>query len=381
MEEEKRCLCCGCRNTSEDGELCPQCQNMYDCGDIIICEACGDYIVVEHAIYAEDTGDVYCAYCAEHNLYHCDDCGCWYARGSLMNSDDCGTNVCDDCYVDYTRCADCDRIIHLDNANWHRDSAYCECCIDGHSDCVHEYGYRPYPEFSRTGKDSSDPTYLGFELEAGGTSSRAADEAANVIDSTGLPCYLKEDCSIPSCGFELVTHPCTLNYHIEAGWDKALKVMRDNGMKSHDIDDCGLHVHVSRRSLTPHQWLIVDWFVHRHKAEWECIARRSESSWAAFKTKSDGETLKSIYGHGDDRYRAVNFCNRNTVEFRLFKGSLRYETLIGTLSLVDALIDWAKTVTCNDLLTQGVWQSYITHVKSDNKWSAAVDYLRYRHLV
>jgi hypothetical protein len=133
--------------------------------------------------------------------------------------------------------------------------------------------------------------------------------------------------------------------------------------------------------LNDNQWIIVDWFVHRFQPKWEQIARRSDEHWCAFKHKDASDSLKGIYGKGYERYRAVNFCNRRTVEFRLFRGTLRYETLIGTLALVDGLIRWARVVKTHDLLKNGIWESYINFLKSDARYAAGIEYLSYRNLM
>ena len=51
---------------------------------------------------------------------------------------------------------------------------------------------------------------------------------------------------------------------------------------------------------------------------------------------------KEIFTHdinqNGDRRLAVNFNNKNTVEFRLFRSTVDYDTLIATMELVEALI-------------------------------------------
>jgi hypothetical protein len=224
--------------------------------------------------------------------------------------------------------------------------------------------------------------YLGFELEAGDANECPRDTVAEeIVDMTSL-CYLKDDGSIPDYGFELVTHPLTYLYHRDcAPWQDILSKMRAAWLLSHDASSsCGLHVHVNRNALNDNQWLIVDWFVHRFQSKWEQIARRSDDHWCAFKQKGAFDSLKDVYGKGCTRYRAVNFSNRNTVEFRLFRGTLRYETLIGTLALVDGLIRWARVVKTHDLLTDGIWESYIKFLKSYDRYAEGIEYLRYRNI-
>ena len=46
-------------------------------------------------------------------------------------------------------------------------------------------------------------------------------------------------------------------------------------------------------------------------------------------------------GYHGGRYTCVNLQNRDTIEFRIFRGTLKYNTLIATLQLVDRICDAA----------------------------------------
>jgi hypothetical protein len=176
----------------------------------------------------------------------------------------------------------------------------------------------------------------------------------------------------------MVSHPLTYLYHKnECNWEEILNEMISCGLVSHNASkSCGLHVHVNKDALTANQWVLVDWFVHREQKRWERIARRRNEHYASFKdAKPEDESLKSFYGKGYDRYSAINFCNRATVEFRLFRGTLKYSTFIATLALVDALVTWARTIHTHDILRNGLWTSFTEILKAHPKYDVAVAYL------
>ena len=92
------------------------------------------------------------------------------------------------------------------------------------------------------------------------------------------------------------------------------------------------------------------------------IARRDGSGYAKVKNKKASyEWIKNSKQHqgirnqlmylNEDRYEALNFKNPNTVEFRLFKGTLRYETIIACLEFTYASWYFAKDSGINDLTT------------------------------
>ena len=78
------------------------------------------------------------------------------------------------------------------------------------------------------------------------------------------------------------------------------------------------------------------------------IARRNDSDYAKIKNKKDDtywlkdavrgcDTKRSqLRSLNADRYEALNFKNTNTVEFRLFKGSLVYSTIMACLEFTYA---------------------------------------------
>lgn len=247
--------------------------------------------------------------------------------------------------------------------------------------------YSPKPRF-KTVEGDTDNIFIGFELEAGDLECPSIRmDTAEVVNDLGEGfLYLKEDCSIPDYGFEVVTHPASLQFHRQWKHAEVLEVMREAGMLSHDAESaCGLHVHVNRSALSSMKWLFVDWFVNKHKNFWVKVARRDDDYYAAYtdlhyQVHVCCNKLKDICGKGYDKFVAVNFCHKQSVEFRIFRGSLRYKTLLGTLELVHALISWAKEVKMHDVLLTGALPLFIDFVKTHD-YPAGVEYLKYRHII
>ena len=96
----------------------------------------------------------------------------------------------------------------------------------------------------------------------------------------------------------------------------------------------------------------------------KCIARRDASGYAKFQDKQrDKSWLRDAMRSGDtkarqlrninsDRYEALNFQNDKTIEFRLFKGTLKYSTIMACLEF--AWITWffARDTSQAQLTTQ-----------------------------
>ena len=83
------------------------------------------------------------------------------------------------------------------------------------------------------------------------------------------------------------------------------------------------------------------------------------------------DKAKESYG----RYSAVNLCNHATIEFRLFRGTLKYNTLIATLQMVNRICEVAFS--CSDEEMQHLsWSTFVTAITEPE----LIQYLKERRL-
>lgn len=390
MDDDK-IICVDCGKEIPDGEgygrpdgefICDECYTM----NYTTCERCGDVVSESDRVLEVHTHngigyEYWCDCCVERWASRCADCDEWWSNDDLEVN--CfGEYICPDCAEAYVRCDDCGEPVPDGEINVIDSGCYCNNCIGRHR-TIHDYHCDHEPEFhDGDGISSNCPTpgrlYLGFELEAGGMDSESAcDEVAdyiiNYFSDGETNFHLEHDGSIPRYGFELIADPRTLESHRDFDWESVLKVERDGGLKSHDLgaDACGLHVHASRDYLSETRWAFVDYLINKARPKFEDIARRRECSWARFKHADDETPLAKKVGdkyRRYDRYQAVNFKNDNTIEFRLFRGTLNPETLRATLEIVDAVVNWAKKVKMNNVLKDGgVWENFVKFVRGDEE--------------
>ena len=78
------------------------------------------------------------------------------------------------------------------------------------------------------------------------------------------------------------------------------------------------------------------------------------------------------------RYVAVNLENYETIEFRLFRGTLRYETFIATLQLVNEICNIAIALTDRELESLS-WSDFVLRIDKEN-CSELVNYLKSKRL-
>ena len=86
-------------------------------------------------------------------------------------------------------------------------------------------------------------------MDEAGKDNINAVQALRAFNQENVYGYVKSDGSLND-GFELVTHPCTLETHLQqVPWRETLEALRGMGYRSHAPGTCGLHVHVSRKAL------------------------------------------------------------------------------------------------------------------------------------
>lgn len=334
------CACCGTqhsvrtRTIFRDQELCPDCLE----GFTRICAHCGERIWTEDNV-------------GTHEIPLCEPCFERY----------------------YTICSRCGRLLRNGDAyyeNEENDRSLCDSCYSTvfSSRAIHDYYYRPEPVFYGDG-----PRYMGVELEVDGAGedSRNAREVLSIANHTRDLLYCKHDGSLEE-GFELVTHPMDLSFHLrEMPWPEILDALKEMGYRSHQAGTCGLHVHVSRLAFgetIQQQDAVIARILYFFEKFWDELLKFSRRTprqfqhWASrygFKDSPTELLDHAKKGSGAGRYTCVNLLNENTIEFRIFRGTLKYNTLIAALQLIDRVCDVALYLSDEEIRALS-WTSFVS---------------------
>ena len=348
----------------------------------IICSHCGNEITDDD--YSMVNGQIVCSDCVERYCCTCDRCG-----ATIFDSDAYGdeyTNLCRYCYDNYyTRCENCDALVHVDDAYHYNNSDYCSECyhdIANENSAIKEYGYKPEPVFY-----GDNSRYFGVELEIDGAG-KDSDNAREILDignEDGEHIYIKSDGSLDD-GMEIVSHPMTLDYHKNYCWAEIMKKAVSIGYRSHQTSTCGLHIHVNRicfgKSREEQDEVIsrVLYFVEHHWNELLKFSRRSEytiNRWAArYGYENSPKAIMDKAKKGNfGRYAAVNLCNYCTIEFRLFRGTLKINTFIATLQLVNEICNAAISMS-DEGLQKLSWSEFVSNIRD----AELIQYLKERNI-
>jgi len=353
----------------------------------LICSLCGADLHEENAI--EFDGQIMCEQCINAKTTTCDNCGDRIWREDVHG--DSVYTLCNHCYdYHYTNCENCGTLIHNNDAYYEdndEDYPYCYDCYQKlHEKPIKNYNYKPEPIFYGSGN-----LFYGIELEIdkGGEDDDNAQAILDIANKDSEHIYCKHDSSIES-GFEIVSHPMSIDYHFSGiRWDKIFEKAIEMGYLSHKTSTCGLHIHCSRSSFgasISEQEIIIGkiiYFVEKNWNELVKLSRRKPENlnrWAA-KYATISNTTEETYKKAKDkcmgRYVAVNLENYNTIEFRIFRGTLCYKTFVATLQLVDEICYLAINLSDKEM-EELSWSDFVSRILP--KKAELIEYLKSKRL-
>jgi hypothetical protein len=237
------------------------------------------------------------------------------------------------------------------------------------------------------GDDGRTALFYGVELEIDCGGDTITGDLCEIPEI-----YLKEDGSL-SCGFEIVTHPATLDYHLhELPWKDICSIARSGGYRSHDTTTCGLHIHASRAGFgrtATEQDLTIAKLMLLFDRFWDAyivpFSRRDYSTINRWAKKPDsnitdkdtiGAAVRKVQDRKRNRYQAINLTNTDTVEFRIFRGTLKASTIKASIQWIDTLIHFCKKTPLKDF-AEITWEE----IFADTDHVELREYLEKRNLM
>jgi hypothetical protein len=315
---------------SDDGEIKDYMETRYD---IERCNDCGEY---EYTVKTCDTygGDSVCRECANDNYRYSQRYGEYIYADDARDARDQNGDLC---------------VIHYDDSDFHYDEdedEYIHCDYEREPQLVG--GYHSSKRRQVVIKDdwsNKRNRWLGVELECEIKSDQTSrEEKACFLNDLindgeiGNKVFFETDGSL-NYGIEIVSQPMSLPMHQDL-WQWLNNKDAVRHMRSHNTTTCGLHVHVSRNPLTQDQIAKMVVFVNdrSNEALIKAVARRYAEGYCRIKEKEIGSAHQS-----NDRYEAINITSERTIEFRIFKGSLKYESVMSAIEFANALTDFTAS--------------------------------------
>jgi hypothetical protein len=161
-----------------------------------------------------------------------------------------------------------------------------------------------------------------------------------------------------SDGVEAITLPYPLEYHQKNSlWDVICKPARKVAQSGSGTHNCGIHVHINRKALSPLTVGKMLVFVNSPKTQHliTTIAQRTGESWARRSAKkfTDGRELSS------EHYDAMGLTGKGTCELRIFRGNLRKERVLKAIEFAHALVRYCQASSLLDVENPREFVSFI----------------------
>lgn len=359
------------------------------------CQHCGDKLSGKgYEVKLKDGSRVkWCGFCVDVFAYKCSVCEEYVDAVKVLKED---TTICYQCLKEKKKikniieCEECQYLFdesELTEINGHK---YCRECANRVKRFLDEpklYGYHEsiIESTLQFFGDASDGPFLGIELEIDGGSNRndLIKEISKLFPKNFI--VFETDGSL-DCGIECITRPATLAFHssLEEAYRKMFKIATREPYKfmSHKTGTCGLHVHFNRsyfdEDYTGKESDVcitrLLYLIEKFWNELVIFSRRKSNQlhWCNKYAMKPEEIVKEQPIKKDrsslERYVALNLTNEETIEFRLFRGTMNIDSFFASLDLFNNLVTIAKHTKKTKTLMNMEFSELLTNERLANYW-------------
>jgi len=347
---------------NDDKYYCEKCFNEL----FTECSYCSEIIPIEESFEAE--GNLYCEICFNELFTRCYNCLDIVDREQAL-CDNCGNEYCESCFNElFTSCFDCGDLISMDDAIEIDGNFYCQYCAENAP--IKPYGFTPELKF-KNGKNEKTNLFFGIELEVEGKSYvNHFDTVKELYDYFSEDeIYCKYDGSLNN-GFEIVFHPLSWKWYKENKhrFENMLNFLKEKRYISYDAGTCGMHVHMSREAFSSIQLykLLKLFYEDENKDFIRIISQRKESqleSYASIQDTEHKDLVRKAKSHSFNRYSAVNVQNSNTIEIRIFRGTLNFKSFCKNMEFCKAIYEFTRVKGIKEM----TWEVFAKYVNENRK--------------
>ena len=300
---------------------------------------------IETEYYYNDEGSFISFNEYDRNYFRCEDCEDITYRDDQNYIDTTNSTVCGNCFErNYRFCADYETS-HDINSN-------CNCEPDYEEEYDQDNLKRWNYIIALLNLGYMALRY-GIEIEVETRDDNRYEiveeinETMNIDNKEYIVC--KRDGSLDAeRGFEIVSTNADFYYHKNIFWNEFFKLNLHETCKGYHGSNCGMHIHINRSSFTDFQQRVLNLFYHSpiNKQFIVGIAGREDKQYAKFiGYTSYHDTLDPHRDDTDDqgngyRFRALNLCNDDTIEIRIFRSNLKKISFFKNLEFVDSVNQW-----------------------------------------
>jgi hypothetical protein len=361
----KEAICCHCSALVIE---CTYCKKMY----------------LKEESFCLTSEKSYCPECAKNYLIRCSRCHSYFDKRSTKTKTHNEEVFCENCSAEFFKiCYGCGQEFFIELLNRHRNLLFCNLCMTNLV-VIKEYNFTP-DKFNTQKLSWDNELYLGLELEIETNQPPEQDEylASDILKflktlQLGQSFYIKHDGTVK--GFELVSQPATLKYiHTNIPWFNILKWLREQNFTSYKSGNCGLHIHLNKPFFTAidiHKLRL--FFMTNNIFIYEFSKRKGyNDKYCQYENINPSNFIKDGKRQ-DGKYWAIRTRTdkKNTVEFRVFRGTLSYPRFIASLQFCDALSHYIKLVSIVSCQKKSSWISFIQWCVKTNMYQHFINYIK-----
>jgi hypothetical protein len=206
-----------------------------------------------------------------------------------------------------------------------------------------------YP-FGRLPFEPINSTYFGIELECYIKESYLDDTRGKrpfqiieekILKGSGV---CKSDGSLKENGVEINTIPMTLNYIQKTDYFLNFYKQVKNMLESYEQEETGIHIHISKNNLSKVDVMRIQQFINDevNLNYIKKMAGRNPNSYCEVNNQLKLKTYKSGVFNSKEKFLAVNILHKNSIELRIFKGTLNPITIHRQIEFCHALTNFVK---------------------------------------
>ena len=292
----------------------------------------------------------------------------------IETSDERYRKICTTCYSEaFGRCEECGAIFYKNNLLVVEDKIVCGRCYDVLYRIIKVYNYVP-EEFKFNKLAWDNLLYIGFELEVEHENNNEEEMARKVkkfLESKNVDAYfyIKHDGSLRH-GFEIVSQPLTLQFiHKKIPLKEILEELKRMKFTSYKSGRCGLHFHLNKNFFSSLEIEKLRMFFATNKKELSILSKRK--GYYDYCQFEDYQIHNFLYGtENGSKYLAIrtHVNNKNTLEIRIFRGTLAHDRFLACLQFVDAISHYVKEVSVMSLRNDKSWGDFLKWVKKTSRY-------------
>jgi hypothetical protein len=206
-----------------------------------------------------------------------------------------------------------------------------------------------YP-FGRLPFESINSTYFGIELECYVKDSYLDDNnnkkpymllEEKILKGSAV---CKSDGSLGENGVELNTIPMTLNYIQKNDYFLNFYKQVKNILESYEHEETGIHIHISKNNLSKVDIMRIQQFINDevNLRYIKKMAGRNPNNYCQVDNQLKLKTFKSGRFDKPEKFLAVNTLHKNSIELRIFKGTINPITIHRQVEFCHALTNFVK---------------------------------------